>query len=56
MLYFVTDNCICITNEQDAIIRTKALEKCYSLPGYKDLSLDNKNKIYDRIIKELTEV
>lgn len=56
MLYFVTDNCICITNEQDAITRTKALEKCYSLPGYKDLSLDDKNKIYDTVIKELQEV
>ena len=30
-------------------IRNEALKKCYEIKGYKDLSLVDKNKIYDKI-------
>ena len=47
MVYFVTENCVCITDGKSAIIRSKALKECYSIPGYKDLPLEYKNIIYD---------
>ena len=36
-----------------AAIRSEALRRCYSIPGYKELPLAEKNKIYDRIVKEV---
>lgn len=33
-------------------IRVEVLKKCYSIPGYKDLPLDEKNKTYDSIKTE----
>jgi len=30
-------------------IRNETLKKCYEIKGYKDLSLSDKNKIYDKI-------
>ena len=53
MLYFTTENCICISNESAAIARCKALERCYSIPGYKELPLEYKNIIYDYIIAKI---
>ena len=51
MTYLVTKNCILITNTNDAIIRTKALDYCYSIPYYSKAPLNIKNKIYDLVIK-----
>ena len=34
--------------ESDSI-RNKALDICYAIPGYVDLPLEEKNKIYDKI-------
>ena len=31
--------------------RTNALKQCYSIPGYEELPLEQKNKIYDEIIR-----
>ena len=53
MTYFVTKNCVCVTNAIDAIIRTEALERCYAMDGYKDLPRDEKNKIYDKVVAEV---
>ena len=53
MTYFVTENCICITDGSAARIRQKALETCYNIPGYKELPTEYKNIIYDKVIKEL---
>lgn len=53
MLYFVTENCVCVSNERDVIIRTEALKRCYAIDGYKELALDEKNAIYDRIVAEV---
>lgn len=30
-------------------IRTKALNQCYAMEGYKDLPLEEKNRIYDAV-------
>lgn len=53
MVYFTTKNCICVSNESAAIMRSKALEKCYLIPGYKGLPLEYKNIIYDYIIAKI---
>ena len=34
-------------------LRTIALKKCYSMDGYADLPLEEKNRIYDATIKEI---
>lgn len=36
-------------------IRTITLKKCYSMKGYEDLPLEEKNRIYDAIRKEIEE-
>ena len=36
-------------------IRTAALKKCYSMEGYADLPLEEKNRIYDATVKEIME-
>lgn len=36
-------------------IRTAALKKCYAMEGYADLPLEEKNRIYDATVKEITE-
>jgi hypothetical protein len=36
-------------------IRSIALSKAYKIEGYKDLTLKEKNKIYDKIVKEIKE-
>ena len=55
MVYFVTKNCVNIGNDRYAIIRTEALNRCYAIEGYKDLPLEEKNKIYDKIVKEVEQ-
>ena len=30
-------------------IRNKALDRCYAIPGYVDLPLEEKNKIYEKM-------
>ena len=52
MTHFVTPNCICITDKDAAITRSKVLDICYSIPGYKDLPIEYKNIIYDAVIKK----
>ena len=60
MTYFVTKNCVYVTNPTGAAIREETLKRCYAMDGYKDLPLAEKNKIYDRVIveveKEIKEV
>ena len=34
-------------------IRTSALKKCYGMEGYADLPLEEKNRIYDSVVKEI---
>ena len=53
MTYLVTDNCILITDTTAAIIREKALKECYLIPGYKQLPIEYKNIIYDRVIDRI---
>ena len=36
-------------------IRTITLKKCYSMEGYADLPLEEKNRIYDATRKEIEE-
>lgn len=36
-------------------IRTITLKKCYSMEGYEDLPLEEKNRIYDATRKEIEE-
>lgn len=49
-MYFVTPNCVSIDPSLDVYfwIRTEALNRCYSIPGYADLPLQEKNRLYDR--------
>lgn len=35
-------------------IRNKALKLCVQTAGYNNMSLDEKNKLYDTIVKQLT--
>ena len=54
MVYFMTKNCISVSgNDRGDIVRSKALKRCYEIPGYKDLPLEYKNLIYDKIIKDI---
>ena len=64
MTYFVNYDVVSIasvtedTELQEAIIqsdkiRSEALHRCYSMENYKDLPLNEKNKIYDKIVKEV---
>ncbi len=39
-------------NPKAVDIRVEVLKKCYSIPGYKNLPLDEKNKTYDKIKAE----
>ena len=32
-------------------IRCRTLEKCYAIPGYAELSLKEKNAVYDKVRK-----
>lgn len=34
-------------------IRKETLDRCYSLDGYKNLPREEKNKVYDRVKKEV---
>ena len=36
------------------VLRNKALDVCYSIPGYKELSLDEKNRLYDLVQKSIS--
>lgn len=36
-------------------IRTITLKICYSMEGYADLPLEEKNRIYDATVKEIME-
>ena len=47
MTYLVTENCMLVTDTNDAIIRTNTLDICYSIPSYKSAPLNVKNRIYD---------
>ena len=54
MVYFMTKNCISIQdNPQWDLIRSETLKRCYDLPGYKELPLEYKNLIYDKIKLEV---
>lgn len=64
-MYFVTENCINISGIIDdnkiaqelndlAIIRSRTLDICYSIPHYEELKIETKNTIYDIIKKLLT--
>lgn len=64
-MYFVTENCMNISGIIDdkkiaqelndlAIIRSKALDICYSIPHYEELETETKNTIYDIVKKLLT--
>ena len=54
MVYFMTKNCIRIQdNPQWELIRSETLKRCYDLPGYKELPLEYKNLIYDKIKLEV---
>lgn len=34
-------------------LREKALDICYKIPGYEALALEEKNNIYDSVVKEI---
>ena len=64
MTYFVTNNCMDIAGVVEnpdiaaeimrySEIRNETLNRCYTMENYKDLSLEEKNKIYDRIKREV---
>lgn len=64
-MYFVTENCVNISGVIDdvkmaqelnelAIIRSRALDICYSIPHYEELEIETKNTIYDIVKKLLT--
>ena len=48
-VFFITENCKCITDAKSAILRSKVLDLCYSIKGYEKLPIEKKNKIYDEI-------
>ena len=47
--YFVDSKEVQETILRSDYIRNETLKKCYKIKGYKDLSLADKNKIYDKI-------
>ena len=47
--YFVDSKEVQETILRSDYIRNETLKKCYEIKGYKDLSLSDKNKIYDKI-------
>ena len=55
MAYFITENCVNIDSKLDvwAQIRSKTLDRCYNIPGYAEKSIEEKNKIYDKIKAEV---
>lgn len=55
MTYFVTENCVNIDSRLDvwAQIRSETLNRCYSIPGYAEKSIEEKNNIYDQIKAEV---
>lgn len=44
---------VCVTLNKLANIRDEVLRRCYEIEGYKDLPLDEKSRIYDRIKQEV---
>lgn len=55
MAYFITENCVNIDSKLDvwAQIRSETLDRCYNIPGYAEKSIEEKNKIYDKIKAEV---
>jgi len=51
--YFSTNEEIKQTVLNSDKIRNKALKQCINTPGYNNMSLDEKNKLYDTIVKQL---
>ena len=51
--YFVDDEEIREKLLRNAEIRVESLKRCYDIEGYAELPLDQKNVIYDRIVKEV---
>lgn len=54
-MFYMTENCVNISEKLDlsAKIRDLTLTRCYAIPGYAEKSLDDKNKIYDAIKKDV---
>ena len=50
---FVKDAEIRLALYRDAEVRYEALRRCYLIPGYKDLTREEKNRTYDAIKKEV---
>jgi len=51
--YFADNKEVQETILRSDYIRNETLKKCYEIKGYKDLSLDDKNKIYDKMKNNL---
>ena len=46
---YVKDNRVREAIRRSDNIRRRTLDKCYSIPGYADLSLKEKNTVYDTV-------
>ena len=55
MIYYVTENIVNIDNRLDilALIRNESLDICYYIQDYESKTLEEKNRIYDKIKAEV---
>lgn len=53
--YFADNQRVMEAVLQSDEIRRRTLERCLAIPGYRELSLEEKNKIYDRIREEVCQ-
>lgn len=55
MICYVAENVVNIDNRLDiwAQIRNETLDICYNIPDYESKTLEEKNRIYDQIKKEV---
>ena len=53
---FVEDEAMKKDLNRWANIRNTTLDICYAIPGYTDLELEQKNKVYDAVKKEVEKI
>ena len=53
--YFADNKEVQETILRSDYIRNETLKKCYEIKGYKDLSLSDKNKIYDKVRNSIVQ-
>lgn len=54
-MFYMTENCVNISEKLDLSVKIRdlTLTRCYAISGYTEKSLDEKNKIYDSIKKDV---